>query len=92
MNFNDFTLQRNMIFDDFPDPFRYKFWHCFLMSCGIDFAFMLEAFWHKLSCFGVLVFFHVFLDGIFSKFEPKMVPKLDTWRDTLRHRSVFFVT
>ena len=37
-------------------------------------------------------FFHVFLDGIFSKFEPKMVPKLDTWRDTLRHRSVFFVT
>ena len=37
-------------------------------------------------------FFHVFLDGIFSKFEPKMVPKLDTWRGTLRHRSVFFVT
>ena len=37
-------------------------------------------------------FFHVFLDCIFSKFEPKMVPKLDTWRDTLRHRSVFFVT
>ena len=25
MNFNDFTLQRNMIFDDFPDLFRYQF-------------------------------------------------------------------
>jgi len=25
MNFNDFTLQRNMIFDDFPDPFHYQF-------------------------------------------------------------------
>ena len=24
-NFNDFTLQRNMIFDDFPDLFRYQF-------------------------------------------------------------------
>ena len=23
MNFNDFTLQRNMIFDDFPDLFRF---------------------------------------------------------------------
>jgi hypothetical protein len=31
-----------------------------LMSFGIDFAFMLEAFWHKLSCFGVLVFFMFF--------------------------------
>ena len=37
-------------------------------------------------------FFHVFLDVIFSKFEPKMIPKLDTWRGTLRHRSVFFIT
>ena len=25
MNFNDFTLQRNMTFDDFPDLFRYQF-------------------------------------------------------------------
>ena len=25
MNFNDFTLQKNMIFDDFPDLFRYQF-------------------------------------------------------------------
>ena len=38
MNFNDFTLQRNMIFDDFPDLFRYQFWHLFLMSFGIDFG------------------------------------------------------
>ena len=27
MNFNDFTIQRNMIFDDFHEMFRYKFWH-----------------------------------------------------------------
>jgi len=25
INFNDFTLQRNMIFDDFPHLFRYQF-------------------------------------------------------------------
>ena len=25
MNFNDFTVQRNMICDDFPDLFRYQF-------------------------------------------------------------------
>jgi hypothetical protein len=25
MNFNDFTPQRNMIFDDFPDLFSYQF-------------------------------------------------------------------
>ena len=25
MNFNDFTLQRNIILDDFPDLFRYQF-------------------------------------------------------------------
>jgi hypothetical protein len=25
MNFNDFTLRRNMILDDFPDLFRYQF-------------------------------------------------------------------
>ena len=25
LNFNDFTLQRNMIFDDLPDLFRYQF-------------------------------------------------------------------
>ena len=29
MNFNDFALQRNMIFDDFPDLFRYQFYSYF---------------------------------------------------------------
>ena len=38
MNFSDLTLQRNMIFDDFPNLFRYQFWHLFLMSFGIDFG------------------------------------------------------
>ena len=27
MNFNDFTFQRSMVFDDFRDLFRYQFWH-----------------------------------------------------------------
>ena len=29
MNSNDFTFQRNMIFDDFRDLFQYQFWHWF---------------------------------------------------------------
>ena len=56
MNFNDFTLQRNMIFDDFPDLFRYQFWHWFLMRFGIDFGSILGAFCNYFSCFFDIVF------------------------------------
>ena len=38
MNLNDFTIQRNMIVDDFPNRFRYHFGHLFLMTFGIDLA------------------------------------------------------
>jgi hypothetical protein len=60
MNFNDFTLQRNMIFDDFPDLFRYQFWQLFLMSFGIDFNSILEPFWHQTSFWGVIIFLMIF--------------------------------
>ena len=43
INFNDFTLQRNMLFDDVPDLFRYQFWHWFLMRFGIDFGSLLVS-------------------------------------------------
>jgi len=56
MNFNNFNFQRNLYFNDFPDPFRYQFGHRFLMSFGIDFDFILEPLWHQISCFGVIVF------------------------------------
>ena len=57
MKFNDFTLQRNMIFDDFPDLFRYQFWHWFLMRFGIDFGSILGAFSN---------YFHVFSTSFFA--------------------------
>ena len=61
MNFNDFILQRNMIFDDCPDPFHYQFLHFFvLMSFGIDVGYILEPLWYQISCFGVIVFLMVF--------------------------------
>ena len=56
MNFNDFTLQRNMIFDDFPDLFRYQFWHWFLMRFGIDFGSILGVFCNYFYVFSTSVF------------------------------------
>jgi hypothetical protein len=62
MNFNDCTLQRNIIFDDFPNLFRYQFWHLFLMSFGIDFGSILGPLWHQTSCFWVIIFVDDFLN------------------------------
>ena len=62
MIFNDFTFQRNMIFDYFRDLFRYQFWHLFLMSLGIDFGSILGPFWHQTSCFWVIIFVDDFLN------------------------------
>ena len=66
MNFNDFTLQRNMNFNDFLDLFRYQFWHWFLIRFGIDFGSILEAFCHQIQCFGVIVFLMNFRIGFLS--------------------------
>ena len=68
MNFNDFTIQRNMIFDDFPDLFRYQFWHLFLMSFGIDFGSILGPLWHQTSCFWVIIFVDDFSNSFFLFF------------------------
>ena len=74
MNFNDFTFQRNVIFDDFPDLFRYQFWHWFLMRFGIDFVSILGAFCNYFSCFFDIGFcicfcidFWLIFDGKVSK-------------------------
>ena len=55
----NFTLQRNMIFDDFLDLFRYQFWHWFLMRFGIDFGSLLGAFCN---------YFHVFRHRFLHRF------------------------
>ena len=75
MNFNDFTLQRNMIFDDFPDPFRYKFWHWFLMSFGIDLGSLFKRFFHVNSCFFRHRILHWFFKAFWTKNKPKWLPK-----------------
>ena len=36
INLNDFTIQRNMMVDDFHDLFIFQFWHSLLMTFGID--------------------------------------------------------
>ena len=49
MKINDFTIQRNIFFDDFHDLFCYQFWHALLMTFGIDVGFDLGAFWYQFS-------------------------------------------
>ena len=56
MSFKDFTIQRDMIFDDFHDLFRYQFWHSLLMTFGIDFGSILEAFRYQISWLWVIYF------------------------------------
>ena len=69
-NVNDFTLQRNMNFDDdLHEPFRYKFWHWFSMSLASIWA----PFWDPSGIkFHVLVWF---FESFFSHYCPTMVPK-----------------
>ena len=45
IEFECFYPSEIMDFCDFHDLFRYMFWHRFLMSLGIDFNSILEAFW-----------------------------------------------
>ena len=77
MNFNDFTLQRNMIFDDFPDLFRYQFWHWFLMSFGIDFGSILGPLCQQIPCFLEIVLLMICWI-FFIRSLTKMVTK-DIW-------------
>ena len=70
MNFYDFTLQRNMIVDDFPDPFRYKFWHWFLITFGIDLGSLFKMFFHGFSYFFDIEFCIDFLKLFGSKMLP----------------------
>ena len=75
-NFNDFSFQRNMIFDDVLDLFRCKFWHLFLISCGINVGSILGPLWHQIPCFGVSVFLMNFRCNFWCKSDPTMV-----WRN-----------
>ncbi len=45
-----------MKFHDFPDLFRYQFWHWFLMSFGIAFGSILGALWRHFPCFFAIDF------------------------------------
>ena len=75
MNFNDFTIQRNMIFDDFPDFFSLPFlafifddfWHRFRLSFGIPLV--------SNSMFFIERLFDDFLNRFLIDFRLKMAPK-----------------
>ncbi len=56
-----------MIFHDFPDLFRYQFWHWFFIRFGIDVGSILEAFCHQIPCFGVIVFGNDFWCDLIKK-------------------------
>ena len=73
MNFNDFTLQRNMICDDFPNLFRYQFWHWFLMRFGIDFGSILGAFCNFLNVFSTSIFASIFWSTFWWKLGQKCI-------------------
>ena len=74
-------FRKNMKFHDFPDPFRYQFWHCFLMSFGIGFGSLLGAFWCYFRCFSAIDFWRncwLHFEWIWikngSKTGPKSIP------------------
>ena len=69
MNFNDFTIQRNMIFNDFPDFFWYQLWHWFLMRFGIDFGSILGAFCNYFHVFSTSVFASIFWSTFWWKID-----------------------
>ena len=50
MNLHVYTHQKNMTFDYFHDLFRYQFWHSLLMTFGINFGTILEAFCYFFLC------------------------------------------
>ena len=60
MNFDDLTIQKNIIFNDVHDLFRYKFWHWYLMSLGIDSGSILGPLWHQIPCFRWSFFWRFF--------------------------------
>ena len=60
LSLNDFTIQKNMIFDYFHDLFRYKFWHWLLMSVGTDLGSIWASSWHQVPSFFAIVFLIIF--------------------------------
>ena len=56
VNLNDFTIQKNMVFNNFHDIVRYLFWHWFRMCFGIDCVTLKAPFRHQCSWFWLLVF------------------------------------
>ena len=74
MNFNVFTIQRNIIFNDCPDLFRYQFWDWFSMILGIDFDSIWNPFGIKFHVVGEQ-FFDYFLNRFLIHFWSKWVQK-----------------
>ena len=70
MNCYDFTIRKNMIFDNFNAFLRDKFWHWFVMSFGIDFGFISEAFGWSFHVFSLAFLGMVFL----SMYDETWVP------------------
>ena len=94
MNFNDFTLQRNMIFDDFLDLFRYQFWHWFLMRFGIDFGSILGILKLFLCFFDIgfcIDFWINFLMENWSKMYPNQYGECILFGITFRHTCTFYL-
>ena len=95
MNFNDFTLQRNMNFHDFLDLFRYQFWHWFLMSFGIDFGSILEAFCNYFYVFSVSFFASIFWSTFWWKIDQKWLrgnlPGVSLFRLFFDHTCTFYL-
>ena len=83
MNFNDFTIKRNMMFDDCSDLFRYQFWHWFLMTFGIDLGSILGPLWRQITCFLVIVLGMSFWIDLLLIFDQHLNPKHDVWGLTL---------
>ena len=61
MNLYDFTIRKNMIFDKSNAFIRDQFWHWFVMSFGIDFGFISEAFGWSFHVFSLAFLGMVFL-------------------------------
>ena len=71
MKLNDFTIHKNIMFDDFPHLFHYQLEHWFFMSFGIDFDTILESLWHQNQCFWVIVcLMRWYFERVWSKIAP----------------------
>ena len=65
--------KQNMNSNYFHGCFHYLFWHWLLTSIGIEFIFILEALWHKVPCFWLVIFYDLG-DRIFNRCSSKKDP------------------